>query len=667
MPTDVIDTRDDYPPYNPTTKELECIMDVLSVFDKGRSIQQKGYNYFGGQSLLESIDDWTKRWNGYIPPMNPLIDATQSQIFVNFTRNAIIAYLSKVALAQMQTHIVPVNKKSGIINQKFADVVEDLNTYSLQAENGEAKFLQAALECVVKGTVVVYEGYARNTQDTDLPVKFDAKTGELETKKGERVIIDDCFQEVIPLEDFFITNPFQADVQKQPDVVWRKLTTYQEAAMEYSHYKSWQYVKPGSYTMANDVTTFYRNMILTDLQKDQVEILKRYNRSKNKLQVLVNGVVLYDGRLPFKDGKYPFAKTVNEPFGNDFFWGNGHPNKYMGEQDLINTFINMMADKTFNSLQYTGLSSDLDDLIDDDRLEIGKIRQVNDVNAWKWWESPPVNAGEMQMFQEVMNLAKDSASLGGGSQFSPKGGKLSQQQIMLQQQEMMNMLSFSMNFLEDLERDRTELRIDHILQFYSIPKITKITGKKPGELQGMVYRDVQLNDVKLSSGAKGTKLIKLVNNDHLKNPDKRKQLEDHLSLLELKGQEQGTPTEALAVSVDSFYDYNMSIQVVKNSSYKKNQALDQATRMEFANWRIGLMDHIPLPNPQGLVKWVEDAFDIDTDTFESAPAGATPGMPGQQPGQGATPPGPAAGQNNAPKTLQNNQPSALERNATKTM
>lgn len=641
-------------PYIPSDKELTAIKETLEAYTKGKSILDKSYSYLGGRSLLEAIDDWTKRWNGYIPPQNPLLDSTQSQIFINFTRNAIIGYLSKVALAPTKAHIIPVNKKSGLIDQKFSEVLEDLNTYSLNAENGEAKFLQAALECVVKGTVVVYEGYMKNVQESEVPDKYDAQTGEMKTKKVERILYDDCYQEVVPLEDFLISNPFQPDVQKQPEVIWRRITSKSEADLEFGHYKNWEFVQGGKYAVTNDTTTFYRNALLTELQKDQVEIIRRYNKSKNKLIVMVNGVILYNGILPFKDGRYPFAKTVNEPFGNDFFWGNGHPNKYMGEQDLINTFINVMADKTMNSLQPTGLSSDLDDLIEDDRLEIGKFRQVSDINNWKWFESPPVNSGEMGMFTQLLTLAREAANTDAGGQFSPKGGKLTQQQILMKQQEVQQRLSFNMNFLEDLERDRTDLRVHHILQFYSIPKMEAITGKGGKEIKKLAYRDVQLHGQKLSSGEKGTKVIKLINGDDIKTDDGRKKVADDLSVVESMGELSGTPTEALAVSVDIFYDYNLAVQVVKNSSYQKNQALDQATRMEFANWRLGLAQVAPL-NTMGLIKWVEESFDIDTEQFENEEK--------QQPAQGEQGPGQLPKTNPGQSVLSQTGPTATKQAA----
>lgn len=653
---------DQYPTYLPEDDDVLTIREVLDTFEKGRTIASKGFNYFQGNNLYEVIDDWTKRWNGYIPPLNPLLDQTQSNIFINFTRNAIISYLSKVAMSPVKAHIIAVNKKTGLVDQQFADLLEDLNQYSLNAENAPAKFLQAALECVTKGTVVVYEGYAKNEQKEKIPLDFDAVTGKIKYKEGVRVIFDNCFQEVVPLEDFYITNAFQPDVQKQPKVIWRRMTSYAEAKAEFSQYKNWKYVRPGAYTIANDIQTFYRNAMMTEMQKDQVEILRYYCRYENTHVVLINGVVLYDGPIPFKDGRYPFAKTINEPFGNDFFWGNGSPNKYMGEQDLINSFINAMTDKTINSLLPTGLSSDLDDLIEDDSIEIGKFRKVGDIDKWKWWEAPPVNSGEINMFQNVLSLARESANTDAGSLTTPRGGKVQTRQVLLKQQEIMQKLAFNMNFLEDMERDRTDLRVAHMLQFYSIPKIEKITGKRGKEIEKLTFRDIQLNDVRLSDGRKGTKFIKLIG-DEYKNPDDRAKLSDDLSVKEVMGEISGTPTEALALSVDTFMDYNNSIQVVKNSSYERNQALDQASRMEFANWRMQLAQVAPV-NAKELIGWVEEAFDIDTERFENAaPQQAPGGQPqqGDQPGQG-----PSGGQGN-PQLLQNNAPSKIQSGASQMM
>ncbi len=227
----------------------------------------------------------------------------------------------------------------------------------------------------------------------------------------------------------------------------------------------------------------------------------------------------------------------------------------------------------------------------------------------------------------------------------------------------MQKLSFNMTFLEDLERDRTELRVLHILQFYSIPKIEKIT-KRGKVIEQLVYRDIQLNDVKLADGKTGNRIIKLTNNEVAKNPDERKKMADQLSVDESIGELAGVPTQADAVSVDIFDDYNLEFQVVKYSSYEKNQALDQASKMELANWRFSIAQLAPIGDVSALVKWVEEAFDAPSEDWENtmqAPGMAQQGgIPGAPP-QGGT--GQPAGPSGQPQVMKQMAPSNMRESA----
>jgi hypothetical protein len=623
---------------------------VFDAYVKGKTIVDKSYNQFNGRTLYEFIDDGTKRWNGYIPAASPLLDADQSRIFINFTRNQIISFLAKAAMQRVESKIKAVNKKTGVMDQKFSDCLKDLNRFSSDAENGDARYLEVALEAATKGTAIVYEGYRRETQEIDVPVSFDAEKGKIKTKKEKKVIFDDCYQRIVPLEDFYIANPYEPNLQKQPWVIERCITTYLEGEREFSKYDNWKYVKAGSYTMMGDPTTFYRNKVYTDLNQDQIEICRYYNRRRNHYSVMINGVILYKGAIPFKDGKYPYAKYIFEPFENAFFWGSHFPNKVMGLQDEMNTQINMFNDKQAASLLPFGLSSDLDDLIEDDVLQPNKIRKVGDINKWRFESLPGVTNAEMQMFQLIMNLANDDSGdmSGAGDAATPNGGKVPVRQVLLKQQESINKLSFSMNFLEDGERDRTELRVSHIMQFYSIPKIEKITGVDGQSLEKMTYRDIRLDGADLPDGQKGTKVIRLIDDTQAKDPLAVANLQDELSVQEEMGTASGTPTYAVAMSVNSFYDYNFEVQIVKNSSFEKNEVLDQAVRHEYANWRLGLIQLGVPVDAQELVDWVDEAYDIDSERFRQqapAPQQAMPGAPQQ--GQGAPQPQQGQGMNPA--------------------
>ena len=639
-----------------TPEERKTIEEVLKDYVKGRTVINKSYTQFNGRNLLDYIDDSTKRWNGYVPEASPLLEKYQSRVFFNWTRQQVIMYLSKVALNLTEPKFVAVNKKTGIQSKTFANVLKDLNQFSLNEENGDARFLESGLEATTKGTVIKYEGYRRQEKTVDVPVSFDAVDGKIKTKKETRVIFDNCYQEIVPLEDFYISNPYQPDVQKQPFVIWRKITTKQEAELEYGNYKNFDLIPETAYLVSSEPTTFYRNTLQTELGKDQVEIIKWYNPFKFEHVVIINGVLIYDGPIPFKDGKIPFAKGIFEPFGaGDFFWGMSLPAKIQNDQDLRNTLMNMMVDKTYGSLVPFALSSDLDDLIEDEYLQPNKIRKVGDISKWSFQNLPGVTGGEMDVLEMAMQMGNENAgnmvSAGLPVSSSGKQPKMTARQAMLNQQVQMQMLAFSMSYLEDFERDRTDLRIKHILQFYSIPKIEKITGKNGKEMEKLVYREVRIPNTKLSNGKDGERILKLMGSvpgitDKQGNPNpERQKLQNDLSVTEQMGHIRGVTTEVLAIDINTFTDYNFDIQIIKNSSYMKTSVLDQAQRQEFANWRLSLAQVAPLDAPK-LISWVEEPYDIDPSEFE-LPAG-TQANPQQQAQQAA------AGQQ-APKGKTNSQ------------
>ncbi len=661
-----------YPPYKPSESDELAQKVLLDRLTQSRIVVWRNYNQFNNRTLFDAIDDWTKRWNGYVPPVDVVSGNPNSNIFLNFTRNVIISYLSQVGMQLPQPKILAVNKKTNVMNKMLAQVLKDLNNYSLQQENGPARLLEIALETAIKGTGIVYEGYMKSEQRIRSPLYFRAEDGKLIFKDEWRTIYDDCYQKVVPLEDFYISNPYEPNLQLQPFVIWKRITTYDEAFWEFHQYKNWKYVRPGAYALTQEPTTFYRNKLYTELNQSQVEVLRYYNRRMNQHIVSINGVIMYDGPLPFKDGKYPFAKYIAEPFENAFFWGMSMSQKFMGEQDVQNTLINMMLDKTYGSLLPYGLSSDLDDLIEDDTLAPNKIRKVSDITKWKFDTLPGVEGGEQQMFQTIMNLARENSGItGGGSGYTPNGGKLNVRQVLLQQQDAMQKITFSMNFLEDGERDRTELRINHLLQFYSIPRIERVLGKNGKEVEDLFYRSVKVSDVSLSTGEKGSRVIKLIHGGL--TDDERQQIADELSVTEAMGDESGVPTEALAVPVQMFNDYDYQVQIVKNSSYQHNQALDQAMRQEFAQWRIplamppapGMPAVAPADIPK-IVSWVEESYDVPVEEFEvenqQQMPGQQPGQPpqgqppqGQPPAPGAPPGQPSGGQVGVPLSQQTGQ------------
>jgi hypothetical protein len=135
-----------------------------------------------------------------------------------------------------------------------------------------------------------------------------------------------------------------------------------------------------------------------------------------------------------------------------------------------------------------------------------------------------------------------------------------------------------------------------------------------------MYREIRLPETTLSNGKQGQKILQLTGKT-ITNPDKRKQIGDELSQKEAMGYLSGVPTEALNIAVDTFTDYNYSIQIVKKSSYESNSVLEKSEKQDYASWRLSIAQVVPIPNPPGLIEWVNESFDIDQEQWEKPQQG----------------------------------------------
>jgi len=51
-------------------------------------------------------------------------------------------------------------------------------------------------------------------------IKYDEVNGKIQYKEEKRILYDNCFQQVVPLEDFYPSTPMKLIYQKQPHVIW---------------------------------------------------------------------------------------------------------------------------------------------------------------------------------------------------------------------------------------------------------------------------------------------------------------------------------------------------------------------------------------------------------------------------------------------------------------
>lgn len=570
---------------------------------RGTSVMQNTYTELKNKTLSDCLNLWQTRFNGY-SINNPDL------MFINYSRDMVINYIGTIANNPPKVKIKSKNKVKNTPNKILGDILTDVNEATNQRDDVKGMFRDFALSVAVKGTGIMYEGYKRLEVEDEEIEDFDPSTGNFTTAKRSRIIFDDVYQEEIPVEDLLIMNPYVNSIHDQPAIIWRKMFDIESFVEEFGEYEGADEVLPGVTYGAGQSLYYGNNTNNIHMSTYQVEVLRFYHRLKNRHIICAGGKIIYDGPMPFKHRKYPFEKAIHKPSTTNFFWGMSLIEEVRGQQDTLNSVINMMDEKTQYSLKPFILTSD-DDMSDQEEFNIGDIKKVSDVAKWVVKEMPGVNQAESNYFSQVQTLLKELAGVyGGADSFTKNGGKLDIRQIMLQEQQANKVITFSSTYLEEYEARRTKLRLYNILQFYSVPRVEKYSGIDGKIYKKLVYKNAQLNPKKEGDP------IKSVYFQNAPTEEEKNQTFDAMEQAEDLSESQGIPLKTSLVDASMFDDHDFDIEVEKSSSWLRNDAMEQQKRLEYGQYIINAMQQAMALGQQlnidinKVTEYIQESFDI---------------------------------------------------------
>lgn len=242
-----------------------------------------------------------------------------------------------------------------------------------------------------------------------------------------------------------------------------------------------------------------------------------------------------------------------------------------------------------------------------------------------------------RMDADIEGLAGNPA--GGANAMTPGGGRVLLQQTLQLQEEAMKQIGYSIKYLEDGERERTELRLSNLIQYLSIPEKKIEDGIIP-----LVYNTIRQENQRLKDGNMGMKIVKIIDNRGSKQYN---DIVEQLDLEEASFAQAGVNTEATAISVEDLNQVQNIVTVIPKSSYEATQSLEMQKWMQYMQTRLAVM---PESNKQELLAELDKIMDVDSDRFN----------PPQQPltAQGLAPLQQAMAQQGAEPTQETSQPVA---------
>lgn len=380
--------------------------------------------------------------------------------------------------------------------QDAARVMEDLMEWSGDISSYPHTALMRVITAMYSPASIGYTEYGEVTR------LVKTEKGE-DGKWIEKRVPDEaypCFTDmVVPVDQLYIENFFEPDIQKQGFLIWRKVYSYSAAQGKYNGlYENFKYVKPGVQTIYDDANRTFYYVYDPNMRSEDVEEIVYWNKNLDLKIIMVNGVMLteHDNPNPRQDKLYPFDKFYYEPINSRFFYGKSLAFKLQHDAEIVNTLYRMVIDGTYLSI-FKPMVNVGGEIIASDVIVPGAVTTLSDPNA----DLRAINVGsDLKSGLETLSVVEQSINESSQEPLqSGQDGAGSQTAYEISRIEN-NANTVLGNFLQMIAKhvkDFGKLRVGDIVQYVTVPEVVALEGDESAEL---VYKTFFLKAPQKGSG-----------------------------------------------------------------------------------------------------------------------------------------------------------------------
>lgn len=213
----------------------------------------------------------------------------------------------------------------------------------------------------------------------------------------------------------------------------------------------------------------------TGLVSREFQTKKKYPNGRKI--VIANGVLLEDGENPYTDGRFPFARLVDHAMPREF-WGVGEVDQLKSPQMIVNKLISYVLDVLTimgNPIWVVDTTAgiEVDNLTNQPGLVVEKNPNT-EVRREEGVQLQPFVMETLQFMSErVLSKLGSTADVSKG--VAPTENASGYAIAQLQEAAQTKIRGKSRN-VEFFLKDIGDLMVDRILQFYTIPRIVRLTN-----------------------------------------------------------------------------------------------------------------------------------------------------------------------------------------------
>lgn len=355
-------------------------------------------------------------------------------------------------------------------------VMEDLMEWSGNVSNYPFTALMRVITALASPASIGYTEYGEVTRT--VKTEKDPETGKW---KEERIRDEayPCFMdEVVPVNQLYIENIYEPDIQKQGWLIWRKVYSYSVAQNKYNGvYENFKHVKPGVQTIYDDANRTFYYVYDPNMRQEDVEEIVYWNKNLDLKIIMVNGILMTDcdNPNPRRDKLYPFDKFGYEPINNRFFYYKSLSFKLQHDADIVNTLYQMVIDGTYLAI-FKPMVNVGGEIIASDVIVPGAVTTLSSPDA----DLRAINVGsDLRSGLETLSVVEKSINESSQEplqQGSPDKGSQSAYEISKLEQNANTVLGLFVQMIADHVKSYGRLRLGDIIQYLTVPEVVDITG-----------------------------------------------------------------------------------------------------------------------------------------------------------------------------------------------
>ena len=471
---------DEIADYNPTEEENQVRALILKHFVLGSVNQYTPRVEFNDLSLIGRDQYDMMSFNTYQPNNGEAWEgnpqgAWRSRALRPVVRNKCMSIAAHATARLIFPKVFAFNENSDE-QREAAEVIEDLMEWSGDISDYSHTALMRVITAMSSPASIGYTEYGEVTRLV--------KTHKDESGKWiEKRVRDEaypCFMDtIVPVNQLYIQNFYEPDIQKQGWLIWRKVYSFSEAQSKYMGiYENWKYVRPGVQTIYDDANRTFYYVYDPNMRQEDVEEITYWNKNLDLKITMVNGVMLtsHDNPNPRQDKLYPFDKFGYEPIHNRFFYYKSLAFKLQHDAEIVNTLYQMVIDGTYLSI-FKPMVNVGGEIIASDVIVPGAVTTLSSPDA----DLRAINVGsDLRSGLETLSVVEKSINESSQEplqQGVAESSGTTAYEISKLEQNANTVLGLFLQMIVKHVKDFGRLRLGDIIQHLTMPEVIQITGE----------------------------------------------------------------------------------------------------------------------------------------------------------------------------------------------